>query len=300
MLFGKYLKLCRDKYRLTQEDLVQQCYRYDDSFNGLDIGTISRWERGITNPSFEKQIKITKFFQRYENRVLPYFESFSTEDIEKKINKQSIINLIGNSKEHILKFPHSDVMAKNLKLSKIKEYENKEALLKMPNDVLQSLLNNYYELDVEILKAWSELNSNLFLVCEYEGHFFGLFFSLRLKPKVFEEIISFQRELKTLKEEDFSKEREIGCVFPISMFAYNKNTAMLLYTKCIANLISNQDYILEVGSIPVLKGGVKLAEKINLQQYLQISTEGCKKISYRASLEDILLREEVFKILFKK
>ena len=98
MLFGKYLKLCREKYHLTQEKLVEHCYSFHDDFNGLDIGTLSRWERGITSPSIDKQIKMVEIFQRYDNSVIPHFNTLSVSDVEKELCATEVQNLISNSK----------------------------------------------------------------------------------------------------------------------------------------------------------------------------------------------------------
>ena len=300
MLFGKYLKICRERYHLTQEELVYRCYSYDDDFQGLDVGTLSRWERGITNPSVDKQIKITKLLQRYENSVFPYLKTYEAREIETELCQVGVKNLIGNSKDHILNFPHSDIMAKNLKLSYIKEYTNKEAILKMPNDVLESLTNNHYELSIEILKSWAKHKHNLFTVSEYDGHFFGMMFVVRLKPNVFEDLLNFKRELKTLKDEDFMQDGEMACSFVITFFAYNHTTASLLFLRYYANLIASQDYLLEVGSITVLESAVKLVEKINLKKHCTDSDPSKNRSSYRATLDEILLREDVFKMLFRK
>ena len=299
-MFGKYLKICRERYHLTQEELVSKCYSYDEDFNGLDIGTLSRWERGITSPSVDKQIKITKLLQYYENSIFPYLNTFDIHEIEEELCQVGVKNLIGNSKEHILNFPHSDIIAKNLKVSNIKEFTDKEAILKMPNDVLDSLTNNHYQLNIEMLKSWAQNKYNLFIVSEYDTHFFGMMFVVRLNPKAFEEVLSFKRELKTLKDEDFTKDGEVGCSFPVTFFAYNQTTAALLYQRYYANLIANQDYILEVGSTTVLESAVKLVEKINLKKYCTNTIHDQEHSSYKASLEDVLLREDVFKMIFRK
>ncbi len=300
MLFGKYLKLCREKYHLTQEELVHKCYNYNEDFHGLDVGTLSRWERGITNPSVDKQIKITKLLQGYEECIFPYFSTYDIYELEAELCSVGVQNLIGNSKEHILNFPHSNIIEENIKIINVEDSEDKDLLLKMPNNILSSLINNYYELDVDTLKRWASHKWNLFLVSEYENNFFGMMLVIRLKPDVFEEVLSFKRELKTLKDEDFCKGSEIGCSFPLTFFAYNQTIASLLYLRYYANLIANQEYILEVGSTPIIEGAIKLVEKINLKKYKSITTKKEKLTSYRANLEDVLLRDEVFKMIFKK
>lgn len=300
MLFGKYLKLCREKYNLTQEELVQECYSYSDDFNGLDIGTVSRWERSITNPSVDKQIKITKLLQRYEDVIFPYFSTYDIFALENELCKSGVKNLIGNSKEHILNFPHSNIIEENIKITNVQDAQDKDMILKMPNDIVASLIDNHYGLNIEILKEWASHKWNLFLVSEYENNFFGMMLVVRLKPDVFEDILSFKRELKTLKSEDFCQNEEIGCSFPVTFFAYNQTIASLLYLRYYANLIANQNLILEVGSTPIIDSAVKLVEKTNLKKYKTMTSDKGEITSYRAKLEDVLLTEEVFKMVFRK
>jgi len=300
LLFGKYIKHCRDKYHLTQEELVNKCYNFDLEFIGLDIGTLSRWERGITSPNVDKQIKIVKLLQSYENCVFPYFNSYDISELEHEFSKTGVQNLIGNSKNHILNFPHSNIIEENIKIINVYDSQNAEALLKMPNDILFSLTNNHYQLNLDILREWATNKGNLFLVSQYENNFFGMLLVLRIKPEVFEEVLSFERELKTLKDEDFSKDSQVGCSLPIAFFAYNNTIASFLYLRYYANLIANQNYILEVGSTTVIDGTVKLVEKIHLKKYKSSSKKSEELTSYKANLEDVLLRDDVFKMIFKK
>ena len=300
MIFGIYLKLCREKYNLTQEELVHKCYNYHEDFEGLDVGTLSRWERGITNPSVDKQIKLTKILRKYDNHIFPYINTYSRDEVEHELSVKSINSLIGNSKEHILKFPHSDLITQNLKITNVKETNNIETILKMPNDVLTTLLNNHYNLNIETLSSWVKHKNNLFLVSEYKDNFFGMIFVLRVKPTVFENLLSYKCDLASLSDSDFAQDSEIGCSFPVTFFAYNQTTAALLYLQYYANLIANQDYISDVGITPILDSSIKLAEKIGLVKYKTVKTDRGENSSYKASLEDVLLREDVFKMLFKK
>lgn len=300
MLFGKYLKICREHSHLTQEELVSKCYNYDKSFAGLDVGTLSRWERGVSKPSVDKQLKITKIFQSYSKTLLPYFDIYSFEDIQTQLSSINALNLIGNSKEHILNFPHSENLDKELKIININEAADKERLLKMPSDIFESLTNNYYEFSVDIFLSWAKNKNNLFVVSEYQGQFFGMLFAVSVKPEVFEDILLFKRDLKTLNEEDFTQGDEKGCSFPLTFFAYNQKSASLLYLHYYAYLITHQESILEVGMTVRLESVVKLVDKIELKKYHRDTTQERARTSYKSSLEDILLREDVFRMLFTK
>jgi len=300
LIFAKYLKVCRVDCCLTQEEFVNQCYAYDEVFQGLDVGTLSRWERGVNTPSVDKQIKITRIFQSYTKSVLPCFENYTKEEIEAQLSHNYVKNLIGNSKKHILNFPDSQTLGKEIQLLNIQEISDKQSILKMPSDILRGIAENYYGLTEELLLSWAEHKNNLFVVSEYRGQFFGMMFVLRLKPDVFDDILMFHRELKTLTQEDFAQDEELGCSFPVAFFAYNQRVASLLYLRFYADLIANQAYILEVGNTLILQSVAKLVEKINLKKYKVEKKSYKSRTSYRASLSDVLLSEDVFRMIFQK
>lgn len=141
MQFNIYLKKCRERYALTQEKLVQELFNSSESFSGLDIGGLSRWERGVSLPSIDRQVKIVKLFQTFGSTVFPCFESKKSEEIENEICTVAIKNLIGNSKMHVSSFPAISFQADDITLTHLRGAEDIDKMLQMPHAVMQSFTN---------------------------------------------------------------------------------------------------------------------------------------------------------------
>ena len=296
--FNEYLKTCRQKYNFTQEELVQELYNFSDSFAGLDIRTLSRWEKGSTKPTAAKQVIIVELFQKYSTHIFPCF--YNQENIEEELCRVGIGNLIGNSKEHIINFPTNIFKADDINISHIRSYEDIDLILSMPHSIIEGLTSNYFQITTKHLKEWSLHPSNLLLVAHSNSDFLGMFFTLRLKPESFKKLISFEMNLIELVDRDFATPDEEACNFPFAFFAYNDRVAILLYLRYYAHLIANQDTIVEVGTTPLLESGKKLVEKIHLKHIEDKKLESGTLSSYSAPIEDVLINEDVLKMIFLK
>lgn len=296
--FNEYLKTCRERYHLTQEQLVQELYNSDDEFSGLNTGTLSRWERGSTQPNLSKQMSIVRLFQKHSTHLFPCF--CDKDNIEDEICRVGIRNLIGNSKEHILTFPTSVFTVDKININHIRKDEDIELMLKMPLSIIKGITSNYFQVDINHLKSWALHPSSLFLVAECEGQFFGMLFALRLKPDVFKRVISFKMQIRDITEDDLAGFEEESCNLPIAFFAYNEKTATLLFLRYYAHLIANQDSIIEVGTTPLLDGDRKLGKAIHLTHLADLKVESGTLSSYSAPLEDVLINEDVLKMIFQK
>jgi transcriptional regulator with XRE-family HTH domain len=297
--FNEYLKSCRKKYNLTQEELVQELYNFNDIFAGLDVRTLSRWEKGSTKPTATKQVVIVQLFQKYSTHIFPCFSSFN-KNAEEELCRTGIKNLIGQSKEHIVNFPTNIFTTGDIDISHVRSHSNMDLLLKMPQSILSGRVENYFQITVEHLSNWALHPSNLFLIAQSNYSFIGMFFTLRLKPEVFKKLLSFELKAKDIDHNDFATFEEDACDFPIAMFAYNEKVASLLYIRYYAYLISNQDTIIEVGSTPLLKGAKKILEKMHYHHIKDKEIDNRALASYSAPLKDILINEDVLKMVFQK
>ena len=298
MKFNEYLKSCRKKYNLTQEELVQELYNFNNIFEGLDTRTLSRWEKGSTKPTAAKQVVIVQSFQKFSTHIFPCF--FGDSQLEEDLCRIAVKNLIGNSKEHIINFPSNIFNIDNINISHINSHDDLNFVLNMPQSIFEGITSNYFKITTQHLKEWSLNPSNLFLIAQSNNDFLGMFFSLRLKPSSFEKIISFEMKVIQLTGKDFANSKEESCDLPISMFAYNDKVAALLYLRYYAYLIANQDVIVKVGTTPLLGGGKKLVEKMHLTHIENKQIDNEILSSYSASLEDVLINEDVLKMIFLK
>lgn len=162
MLFSVYLKKCRENYSFTQEELVHTLYSYHDIFDGLDVGTLSRWERNTTKPNIEKQIQILKFFQTQSGVILSCFDENDQQEIEEKLCKIGVKNLLGSSKEHILNGPTTHFKMEFTSIKEIRNAENIDKALAMPYSTILNLTNNAYKISLDTLKEWSLHPSSFF------------------------------------------------------------------------------------------------------------------------------------------
>ena len=300
MQFNIYIKNCRQQYSLTQEQLVQELFNFDAIFEGIDISTLSRWERGVTKPTIDRQIKIVYLFSTFSNSVLSCFNNMDKDKIEDEICKIGDKNLVGSSKEHILNFPSKSFKVDDIVIKHVRSGSDIDEILKMPYSIIENLTGNIYNLTFEIIKRWSLNPSNLFLLSEYQNQFYGLFFTLRIKPDIFDKLINFEKEIVDIAEDDFATFDELGCNFPIAFFAFNDKSSTLLILRYYAHIIANQNSIKNIGTTPLLEGAKKIVQKMNLKFYKDKKVKQGVISSYSASLREVLINEKVLKMLFQK
>jgi len=85
-----------------------------------------------------------------------------------------------------------------------------------------------------------------FYTCEYRDQFFGLLFTLRLKPDVFERIMDLEIDERELTINDFAADEKMDCSHMISFFAMNEKAASMLFIRYYTHLIDHQKVIAEV------------------------------------------------------
>lgn len=300
MKFSQYIKQCRTRYKLTQEQLSEELYIFDESFIGVDSRTISRWEHAQTKPSIERIISIIRFFQSKSGVVLPCFDNLDRTAIENEICKVGIKNLIGSSKEHILNYPSKLFTVEDITITHLRSKTDITLALELPVDVMQNLSGGAFSFSKEQLQKLALHPSNIFLLSEYKQNFAGMFFVLYLRQDVFEKLMQFEITIKDLTVDDIADTNEEGCSVPLTFFALNDKTATLLILRYYAYLIANQQYIVSVGTTPLLESGKKIVQKMHLQRFQEKQTKYGTITSYKASLDTVLVNKSLVKILFQK
>ncbi len=302
MKFNEYLKKCRDNSSLTQEQLVHALYSYDiDHFESLETSTLSKWERGLTKPKASKQVSILKYFQSITGDALPCFNDYAAEEAEEMICTVGMQNLLGKSKELVLNFPAAMIGLDDLHVYQLHNSEMLDEVIAINIDMDKDFNHNTTKLTFKQFKEWALYPSNSFYSCEYKGQFFGLLFTLRLKPEVFERIMDLEIDEKDLTVEDFASFKEIGCNYMISFFAMNEKAAALLFVRYYAHLIANQKVIAEVGLGTMMEDVKKFIHNMNLHLHgSKIIGEGLVLQTYRETLPVFLTTEEVVKMILSK
>ncbi len=302
MYFNEYLKLCREKNNLTQEQLVSDLYSHDITmFESLDTSTLSKWERSIVKPKISRQVSILKYFQQKTGIALPCWDSYSSKETEELICKVGMQNLLGKSKELVLNFPSSMIGADDLHVYQLRNSENMDKIIDININLDKDFNHDTTQFQSEQFKEWALHPSSSFYACEYKEQFFGLLFTLRLKPEVFEKIMDLEIEEKDLTVNDFALPEEMGCNHMISFFAMSEKAAALLFIRYYAHLIANQKFIADVGVATMMEEAKKLINNMNLNYHSSKSVgEGLELQTYRETLPNFLASEKVVKMILSK
>ncbi len=287
---------------MTQEQLVHGLYLHDDErFESLDTTTVSKWERGVTKPTLSRQVGIIKYFQTLTHTALPCWEDYSADEAEELICKAGMKNLLGNSKELILNFPSKMIGADDLVVMQLRNSEKIDEFIEINIDLDREFNHTFTELLPEHFKEWALHPSNSFYVCEYKEQFFGLLFSLRLKPDAFEKIMNHTIKEKALRSDDFASFEEMGSDYIISFFAMNEKAATILFIRYYAHLIANQKAIQEVGVATMMEDAHKLIRNMHFRHHADLVLEDGKTLqTFRETLPDFLASEYVVKMILDK
>ncbi len=302
MHFNEYLKSCREHNQLTQEQLVHDLYSYDiENFEGLDTSTLSKWERNITKPKASKQVNILKYFQTKTGVALPCWDSYSIDETQDLICKAGMRNLIGKRKQLICNFPSEMMNVDDMKVYPVRNSERMDALIESNMHLHQSFNHELTQITRKQFKEWALHPDNLFLACEHKGSFLGLFFTARLKPEVFNEILDFKMKKSEITASDFASFDEMGSHLMLSFYAVNEKAATMLLIRYYAHLIANQKHIAEIGGVTINDEAKKIVSNMNLHYYTSKTTDDNVKIeAYRQTLANILASENAVKMLLVK
>jgi len=304
MKFNEYLKTCRTRNVLTQEELVHALYSFDiEHFKGLDTTTLSKWERGVTKPKLAKQVSIIKYFQTLTDIALPCFDDHTEEEIEESICKVGMQNIIteSKSKKLILDFPSDSMSIDDLKIYQLKNTDMIDKVININTYLDKDFNQNFTQLETKDFKKWALLSGNLFLVCEYANEVIGLLFVLKLKCETFKKIMHGKVMERELGDEDFAQPHEEGSSYIISFFSLNKKAASMLFIRYYAHLISHQKYINEVGVATFMEDAQKLIENINLPYYTSCTTENGMELQFfKTSLSSFLATQSVIRMILTK
>ena len=299
MKFSEYISTCRENLQFTQEQLVQKLYNFDDIFDGLDINTLSRWERELTKPSLERQIKAVKFFSQQTNESFPFFEQLCS-NIEDEVCSSAVANLIGSNKQLIMNFPSDSIQLEDIKITQLKEAPDISQIIKISQSILQGLVKIPLPFNEQDIKKVAKCPNNFLLVSQFQNQFFGMLFVLRVKPQVLDDLLYSRKEWYKLEDDDFAGFDEIGCCFIFNFYAYNEKVASLLFSRFFAYLIANRNVIKEIGSHTIHEQGKKLLRNLHLKQITEIDFPQIKLASHKASILEVLVNEDTLKMIFQK
>jgi len=282
--------------------LVHDLYSYDiGNFDALETSTLSKWERSVIRPKIAKQVSILKYFQEKTGVALPCWDNYSREETEELICKVGMQNLLGKSKELVLNFPSAMIGVDDLNVYQLRNSDMIDKVIAINMDLDKDFNHDFTQLKSAQFKEWALHPSNVFYVCEYQDQFFGLLFTLRLKPEVFKKIMDLEMDEKKLTVDDFASFDEIGTNYIVSFFAMNEKAASMLFIRYYAHLIANQKSIAEVGLATMMKDTKKLIGNMNLNHHASIKLDNGQELqTYSETLPNFLACEKVVKMILSK
>lgn len=294
--FSDYLNICREAKQATQNELVDELIALDSSFKFLDTTTLSRWERGVSKPSMGKQVLILRYFSTYYGRIYPFIETAERIDIVKSFCAIGFAGLVGRHKALVMNFPTHQMNKAEFNICEFNESQHKSAAISNNRHLYIELYKDH--LCAEQQELFADNINNLFLVCDHNDQYFGHFFTLRLKTDVFDDVINFRRTDRSLTNDDIAGADEVGSYYFYGLFAMSNQVISLFYVHFYSYLIQKQECIDELGVIAASKDGKMMARNMNMECVALQETKTQVNHSFRASLEDILINDNVVKMLF--
>lgn len=299
--FRDFLRECRESSSMTQEELVLELYQFDlENFSNLDTTTLSRWERGVTQPNISKQISLVKFFQALFHTPFPCTPSDENE-IEKKICKNRLADLFLKNKKLVLNFPSSMMTFDNFEIYELREYSDAESVIDIHAELDRGFHNRFEKIGQEKMKRWAMHPSNRFFICLYKGQFFGFLFSLSLKKDIFEKVMHFEMDETEITTQDFVTDNDTASSYVLSFFSMNEKAASALFIRYDAYLLAQQKVLESLGTTVIMDEAKSLVERIELDLCCSKEyKEGTVQVSYKKNLFDFVASKSFLKLVFQK
>jgi transcriptional regulator with XRE-family HTH domain len=301
MQFSEYLKRCRQTYGLTQEDLVSELYLFEDrEFGGLDVTTLSKWERGRSQPPPLRMAEILRYFQERSGLALPCVEDDSIESAEAILSQEGINTLIGKTRALYVQLPLETLPSEEYRLIPLRHFERREQILEVHQALYDSINTGFARVELDKFREWSLDPRHLFHVLLYKDVILGLLFALRMRPEAFEEVLRFQRSKSQIGSEDFAEINAPASLYILSSFALHPRFLSTLYLKLAAHLIVHQRTMEKVGLVTTLPEVERMADRMNLRR-LASHGEGDERLhAYASTVKEMLRGEEVLRAIFPR
>jgi transcriptional regulator with XRE-family HTH domain len=302
MKFGHYLKECRKRYGLTQDQLIEALYKRDPRlFGGLDASGLSKWEREISHTSFQKMAAILRLFQELSGDPLPCLDENDTETSEKGLCEQALLRVLGTPPRHLVLDLGTDRLpSRHFSILPLRHFERMDELLEVHQSLHENLVPSYSRLELSQLREWALHPESLFYVVLYKRTFLGLLFAVRLQPERFEEIMAFRKMRRELTTEDFAREGERASILILSLFSLDSRVASLLLMRLYAHLAAHRRRIESVGLTSALQEVERMVERMDLRVHHSHKIEEETHVAYRNDLFSLLSNETAMRLLFPK
>jgi len=292
--FHAYLKLSRRNLNLTQSQLALELYNFDAIFDGLDVNTIGRWERAVTNTPILKKVKILAYFFEKFNYYFPFLEMNDIQSIEKKLSSSSVNKFLGKHKQLVMSFPTIHADEKDFQIVHSKKSLHQETAFTTAINICDDMYGYGKFYSVKTLHEFALFASTLFLLCEYKEQYFGHAFFIYLKNDIYKKVMNFEMDYMDITTSDLANVNEKGSYMSMGLFAMNEKAMAILFVRFYAHLIINQKNIQKVGTLISDSDAVNMAKNFGLQK----SKQKDDLIVYDATIKEVLLTQQIIKMLF--
>ncbi|QCU91052.1 helix-turn-helix domain-containing protein [Thiomicrorhabdus sediminis] len=296
LLFGQYLKQCREQIPLSQRQLVNRLNDYDDIFQSLDNTTLSRWERSINLPSLIKQTRLTAFIAEQYQRLFPFIAEQPYHEIAKLLHSQFFC-CSNHQSQLVVKCPIDQIDHRDFIIHPINSSAHQTAAINHNLHIYSQIHRR--QLSLQQHQQLSQLAANTFLVCDYYDQYLGHLFLLKLTQQSYQQIINFERPESSLNKADIAPAEEPGYYYIFGLFSLGIAVASLLICHLYALLIKNQFSIKGIGWLTHGHEQRDWAVQMGMQPALKSSTRN-QGLVYQADLQTVLCSERLMKLLFKR
>ena len=302
MQYKEYLRGCRERFGMTQEELVTELYLFDSQkFGGLDITTLSKWERGRSQPPPARISDILRYFQKRSGEKLPCWGEEEPYSIDSLLCREAMRSLIGKTRILYNHLPVDTLPKEHLTLIPLRQFERREQLLEVHQLLYDDIYDGFASVELERFKEWSLDPRHFFQVLLYKETFLGLLFALRLKETAFDELLDFRRGRASIAFDDIADFDEEGSLFILSSYAFHPKVLSILFMKLTAHLITHQESYHRLGLTTGLPEVERMVERIDMRHRNAFHGDVGEEIhSYSISLEELFRNEEILRTLFPR
>lgn len=263
--FGSYLKRRRRDNGLTQDRLALALSCHSTTLGGIDSVTISRWERGTTEPTLERQRHVIHFFQDDADQVLPFRSA--------RPNLLSPEQSVGYLIRHYLNSPKLGSKVGTFPEKENRKYEVchlsgsdvDDPFIELILDYDHSIFEAGLPVSHELLHGWIGHSNVLSVVSTKFSHYFGHLIALPLAEDIYWRLIHGEMEEAEIRNSDIVPPEEPHGLYIYSLYGASKIAAALLLIEMAHYAGKYLESIRHIGGLCATSDGARLARSFHLQ-----------------------------------
>lgn len=244
MRLGTYLQDIRSANGFSQTKFVEALSGVDDRLLKLDVNTLSRYERGASNPTLARKQIIMSAMQKLFSTPLPASNEGRTMLVAAcfKSKKRPPIDMQSGLVFDVPSYFYETTEIETRSMNKEEHH-----LSKMLQAMHQSHSGCSYILDSDALLELTKHPRNALLISTTASQMLGAMLSLTIKPDCFEQIKRGEKEIGDLGPDAFPSENEKGVFLCFFFYSQNMEIAEQLQKYFASKIIINADSLTGIG-----------------------------------------------------